>query len=158
MNPFMQLSVSFPICRVNCRPDAVVLYSLPVLALLAFSCIAIAGFSLPLKIVLSVLAFGYAIISFQAYQKHASDVLESNKHGALFLVRSVVPQALEQVVWRDWGFLIELQASMQGKRLSKFWFCARLEYDQLRHLRLLMKAQNRKAGNCLPSIITNPVL
>jgi hypothetical protein len=154
----MKLLASFPICRVSCQPDALVMYSLLVLAVLAICSIAISGLSMPLKIAMMLVAAGYAAVSLQRYKKQAVYVLESNASDVLFIELDGMRHALQSASWRDWGFLIELQASMQGNQLSKFWLCARLEHDQLRHLRLLMKAQNKKVGKCLPSIITNPVL
>jgi hypothetical protein len=148
----------YPICRISCRHDALVMYSLPVLAVLAICSIAISGLSMPLKIALMLVAVCYSAVSLQCYKKQAVYVLESNASGVLFFERDGMRHVLESASWRDWGFLIELQVIMQGKQVSKFWFCARLNPAKLRQLRLIIRAQNRKAVNSLPSIITNPVL
>ncbi len=111
-----------------------------------------------LKLALILIATCYAIHSFQQYRKQAAYILESNAQGILFLSSDNAQHALEHIVWRDWGFLIECQAQMQGKSVSKFWLCARLNHTELRHLRLLIRAQNRNIANWLPTLITNPVL
>ncbi len=148
----------FPICRVNCQPDAWIIYCLPVLALLAMYSIAIVGFGILLKLALMLLAAGYAAYSFRHYTQQAECVLVSNAQGALFLSHNKTQQPLQQVLWRDWGFCIELQAMLQGKVIRKCWLSARLPLAQCRQLRLLIKAQNRHAANSLPSVVTNPVL
>jgi hypothetical protein len=148
----------FPICRINCQPDALIVFGMPVLALLAIISISLSGFGMPLKLVLILSAAGYAMHSFQQYRKQAAYILESNAQGILFLSCDNAQHALEHIVWRDWGFLIEYQAQMQGKSVSKFWLSARLPTAQLRQLRLLIRLQNRGADNSLPTLITNPVL
>ncbi len=154
----MRSSCEFPICRVNWRPGAMVMYCVSVAASLAVCSVAVSGISLVLKAGLVLLAIGYAVISVQRYKSQAAVTLVSNGRGALFLTHDGARQALEQVAWRDWGFIIELQARMRGEKVIKFWLTARLNPMDSRQLRLLMRAQCRKAGNSLPSIITNPVL
>lgn len=154
----MPSSASFPICHIDWRPDPYVIGAIPVLAVLSLYAIVMSGLSSGLQLAAVSAGVLYAAASFRIYATRPSLQLESGTSGALWIVRPGMRQHLADPVWRDWGYLIELSGRLNGNERAWFWLVARMDAAPLRQLRLLIKAQDKKAASTLPSIITNPVL
>ena len=154
----MPSSASYPICRIDWRPDQLVRLALPVLAALAIYAICVSGLPLGLQAVLTPVAVLYAWVNYRRHAGQSVFQLESTACGALWVSGQDHRQRLEGPVWRDWGYLVELSGRSNGNKLAWFWLVARTDSASLRQLRLLSKAHDKKAAAAMPSIITNPVL
>jgi hypothetical protein len=154
----MPSSALFPICRIDWRPDPYLLCAIPVLLVLSIYALVMSGLTSGLQAVLILGAVLYAAVSFRRYVRQPAFRLESTAGGRLWVSEQDNRHHLGSPVWRDWGYLIELSGRLDGNRRVWFWHAARMQSAQLRQLRLLMKAQDKKAASTLPSIITNPVL
>ncbi|MBP7917345.1 MAG: hypothetical protein KAZ45_02655 [Arenimonas sp.] len=100
----------------------------------------------------------YAAANLRIYARRPALVLESEASGTLLITVHDDRQHLADPVWRDWDYLIELSGRLDGNRHTCFWLAARMDAAPLRRLRLLIRAQGKKAASTLPSIIINPVL
>jgi hypothetical protein len=154
----MPSSASYPICRIDWRPDPLVSLGLPVLAALAIYAIFVSGLSSGLQGALISGTTLYAWVSYRRYAGQSVIQLESTACGALWVSGQDHRQRLEGPVWRDWGYLVELSGRSNGNKRTWFWLVARTDSASLRQLRLLSKAHDKKAAAAMPSIITNPVL
>jgi hypothetical protein len=154
----MPSSALFPICRIDWRPDPYVKCAIPVLLVLSIYALVMSGLASALQAVLILGTALYAVVSFRRHIRQPAFRLESTACGRLWVSERGNRQLLASPVWRDWGYLIELSGRLDGNRHVWFWHAARVQSAQLRQLRLLMKAQHKKAAATLPSIITNPVL
>ena len=154
----MPSSVSFPICRIDWRPDPYVIGAIPVFAGLSIYGIIMSGLSSGLQLAAISGAVLYAAANLRIYARRPALMLESEASGALLITVQANRRQLANPVWRDWGYLIELSGRLDGNRHTWFWLAARMDAAPLRQLRLLIRAQDKKAASTLPSIITNPVL
>jgi hypothetical protein len=154
----MPSSALFPICRIDWRPDPYVKCAIPVLLVLSIYALVMSGLTSGLQAVLVLGAVLYAAVSFRRHVRQPAFRLESTAGGRLWVSEQGNRQLLGSPVWRDWGYLIELSGRLDGNRHVWFWLAACVDGAQLRQLRLLIKAQDKKAASTLPSIITNPVL
>lgn len=153
----MPSSPSFPVCRIDWRPDPHVTDAIPAMAVLGLFSIALSGLPLPAQGALTAFASLYAIAGFRRYRAQKPFQLMAHADGALWMVQGGRFR-LEHAVWRDWGYLIEFSGRLDGKRRRCFWLTGNLDAVPLRRLRLLSRATREKAAVTLPSIITNPVL
>jgi len=135
-----------------------VLVAIPLFAGLSIYGIVMSGLASGLQPAVVSGAVLYAAAGFRTYAKRPASVLESEASGTLLMAAQGDRQHLSGPVWRDWGYLIELSGRLDGNRHVWFWLAACVDGAQLRQLRLLIKAQDKKAASTLPSIITNPVL
>lgn len=154
----MQSLPAFPIYRINWRPSAFVLFTLPMALMLSTYCITASGFSLAVKAALMLLALIYATHAFLQYRKQPGCTLHFDGKIHSMQQKDGLPWPLLQVSWRDWGFVIELKAEMAGKQRTWFWLTAYAMPEELRRLRLLIKAQHQKAAIQPSRLIINPVL
>lgn len=154
----MPSSASFPVFRIDWRPDPYVIGAVPVLAGLSMYGVIMSGLSSGLQMAAVSGAVLYAAVSLRTYAARSALALESEASGALLIAAQGNRQHLADPVWRDWGYLIELSGRLHGNRRTWFWLAARMHAAPLRQLRLLIRAQDKKAASTLPSIITNPVL
>lgn len=154
----MPSSASFPICRIDWRPDPYVMGAIPALTGLSIYGIIMSGLSSGLQLAAISGAVLYAAASFRIYARRPALLLESEASGALLITVQDNRRHLANPVWRDWGYLIELSGRLHGNRHTWFWLVALMDAASLRQLRLMITAQDKKAASTLPSIITNPVL
>jgi hypothetical protein len=154
----MPSSASFPVFRIDWCPNPYVMGAIPVLAGLSIYGVVMSGLSSGLQPVIISGAVLYAAASLRRFATRPAMMLESEASGALLITVQGNRRHLADPVWRDWGYLIELSGRLNGNERTWFWLVARMDAAPLRQLRLLIRAQDKKAASALPSIITNPVL
>lgn len=156
----MPSSPSSPICRLDCPPGRPQAFAILVLLVAALLAVALCGLSVTLKATIAVIVSGYGMRSAVLLWRRPAIAVIRDARGVCWLARNDDRQRLERIAWRDYGYLVRLQARLpdSGQRLSLIWWTAAMPATQRHALRQAMNANRTQRARALPATVANPLL
>jgi hypothetical protein len=154
----MSLSKLSPIFQFSWQPSKYVIIGVLFIYCIALGCLYWSNLPMLIKAILVVIVSLYTIVEVRKYTLQLKTLFFSDHLNVQCQQGLCNIMQLHNLQWQDWGFVIVLNARLNAKKIQWLWLMHQLSISEIRQLRLLIRAEQKKVATYLPPITTNPVL